>query len=137
MTHKTRRRGAAILFVAVCMAVLAVMMAAVVRNGFEQKRFLVRRENQTQAYWLAQAGIEHAAARLLADPQDYTGEKLELIPQSEVRIAVETRKDSPGTFLITSVGTYPSGDVSPVTISASRTFQLKRDKGKSFLDAAR
>ena len=124
MTRKTSRRGAALLFVAICLAATAALMTAVVHNGMEQRRYLARRDNQLQAYWLAQAGIEHAAARLLlADPQAFV-ETLEIVPQSEVRIVVKKQKDD--TFQVTSVSSFPKGDTLPATATASRSFKLNK-----------
>ena len=108
---RASRRGIALILVVVCMAILAIMMTSAVRNGLAQKRFHERRAYQVQAYWLAQAGIEQAAARLLTEPTAYNGETLAVIPRSEVRIAVERRKDEPDLVLITSEASYPKDEI--------------------------
>ena len=47
------------------------------------------RQNRVQAEWLARSAIELAAAKILADPKEYRGENVELIPNSKVIILVE------------------------------------------------
>src|SRR5271163_2845857 len=111
MIKRPSRPGVALVLVLVCLAVLAIMITSVVRSGLAQNQFLQRRERQLQAYWLSQGGIEHAAARLLASPRNYTGETVELIPDSEVRIVVEADRTAPDTFHITSESTFPKGDM--------------------------
>jgi type II secretory pathway component PulK len=133
MIAKTSRPGVALIMVIVCLAFLAIMIAAVVRHGLDQKRYLDQRTRRAQAYWLAQAGIEHAAARLLSGGKSYTGEVLQILPQSEVRIRVESRQDRPDTFQMTSEATYPKGELERASSSVSRTFRLKREGGKTQL----
>jgi Tfp pilus assembly protein PilX len=135
MTRKPSRRGAALILVVVCLAVFSIMMTVVVQNGLAQKRFLQRRENQAQAYWLAQAGIEQGAARLLANPREYSGETFALIPGSEVRILMERLADSPDRLTITSEATFANGDKEPASSAASRTFILKQQNGTNVLIA--
>lgn len=128
MIQHPRRAGVALAIVLVCLALLSVMVVSVVRQGLAQKRFLDQREHRAQAYWLAQAGLEHAAARLQSSPAPYTGETLVIIPDSEVLIRVEAVKDRPEFFRITSDATYPKIEVERVAQSASRTIRVHRDK---------
>ena len=130
MIKKTSRPGVALIMVIVCLAILAIMMTAVVRHGLDQKRYLDQRTRRAQAYWLAEAGIEHAAAQLLAKGKSYTGETLQIIPQSEVRIRVEPGPNRPDSFLITSDATFPRDETERASSTASRSFHRKRDGSK-------
>ena len=139
------RRGVALVLLLVYLAVLAVLITAVVRNGLAQKRFLERRENQVQANWLAEAGIEQAVARLLADPKVNKGEtfqvqpgsavweKLQILPRSEVGVTVYHRQESPHIFEITSEATYPTGDIGPASSRIVRLYRLTQEAGKRML----
>jgi len=131
MIHTPQRRASALIMIVVCLALLAVMMTAVVRQGVAQKHYLDQRERRAQAHWLAQAGIEHAAAQLLANPRQYTGEMLTIIPSSQVRIQVQPGKDS---FVVTSEATYPTDEAERASISVSRAFRVVRDGTKVRLE---
>jgi hypothetical protein len=90
------RRGVAIMWALVIVTVLALVSATAVWQMSAGRRALERRQNGLQALWLARSGAELAADRLMANP-DYTGESIELIADSDLRIAVEkepTAKDS-------------------------------------------
>jgi hypothetical protein len=51
------------------------------------------RHDQFQAEWLARAGVELAAAKLLTGPAAFTLEKQDLMPDSKVRVVVEEAGD--------------------------------------------
>jgi type II secretory pathway pseudopilin PulG len=102
------RRGAAAVWALVVLAVLAATTAAVTAQLLANRRWLDQRHNQLQAAWLARAGAELAAARLLTDPSGYTGEAVEPIPASQVRVDVHREPGSPDTFRVTSEARYPT-----------------------------
>ena len=91
-----RRRGAVLVVVLVCLAMATAMSLVVVRQIAAERRAAQMNQRSLQALWLAEAGVERAAARLAADPK-YAGETW-LIPAKElaagdgavVRIEVET-----------------------------------------------
>lgn len=82
------RRGVAAVWMLVVLAVLSAALAATAWQHVASRQLLDRRHHQLQAAWLARAGVELAAARLLADPDAYAGEAIAVIPASQVRITV-------------------------------------------------
>ena len=118
-TVTSARRGYTMLLVLVCLTLFAAMMGAIVRQGLMSKRFLERRETQLQAYWLAEAGLEHAAGLLLADPKD---QKLaeEIVPGSLVRIEVRHLEFRPDTYAITSEAVFSENESDKATATVRR-----------------
>ena len=80
----------------VCLAVATAISLVVVRQIAAERHAAQMNQRSLQAWWLAEAGVERAAARLAADPK-YAGETW-TIPAKElaagesaaVRIEVET-----------------------------------------------
>jgi Tfp pilus assembly protein PilX len=107
-----QRRGAVLVVVLVCLAVATVVSVIVVRQIAMQYRAMQVSHGSLQAAWLAEAGIERAAARLAADPK-YAGETWSIsgkrgqppfadtegdcppLPCVVVKIQVETIADQP------------------------------------------
>src|SRR5918911_63539 len=83
------RRGVALLAALVTLSLVSVVLVAVSWQITANRRLAERRQHQLQADWLARAGVELAVGRLLADPDKYTGESVELLPRSQVRIQVQ------------------------------------------------
>ena len=79
-----RRRGAILVVVLVCLGMAAAISVIVVRQIATERRAAQTNHRSLQALWLAEAGIERAAARLAADPK-YTGETW-TIPAGELAI---------------------------------------------------
>src|SRR5438105_7071194 len=104
----TGRTGAAVMWALVIMVVLGVMMSTAVWQFGAARQVLERRQNALQALWLARSGAELAVARLLADGDAYTGEKIELIPDSDLRITVEKDAADQTKFRIRCEARYPS-----------------------------
>jgi type II secretory pathway component PulK len=86
------RRGMALIFVLVILAVLTALMAIATQNVVSARKVLNNRGNRLQSLWLARAGLEFASDHLRADPT-YKGEVVELIPDSRVEIKVEKDVD--------------------------------------------
>ena len=61
-TIARRRQGVAIVMALVLMTVLTVVMSVVVMQMAAERRVLGDREQMLQADWLAQSGVELAAA---------------------------------------------------------------------------
>jgi type II secretory pathway pseudopilin PulG len=85
----TRRAGLALVTALVVMAALAVILAVVGAQIVAQRQMVNQRHRQLEAQWLARAGVELAAARLLEKPDAFTEEKREQLSDSKVRIVVE------------------------------------------------
>lgn len=128
------RSGAALIAVLVLLATVGVIMGVLTSQMLAQRRFLQQRHHQLQAYWLAQAGIEQAAAQLLTGNKDYKGETLELLPDSKVRITVTPAKGTEGVVHIASEAHLPLEGPGSVLRSASRTFRLVREGDKARLE---
>jgi hypothetical protein len=80
MTHlrcyshrSTERRGAVLIIALVCLVLIAAMGGTLVRWAAMEHKLLRAQESESQARWLAEAGIERAAAQLAANA-DYDGE---------------------------------------------------------------
>ena len=102
ITRKTTtpRRGAALIMAIVAMAILSIVLAVVTSQIVTQRQMVRQRHCQLQAEWLARAGIEHAAARLLDQPAAFTDDQLEATPETKLRIVVE--KSAADTFVVTA-----------------------------------
>ena len=97
---KTTRQGVAIAAAILAMAILTVILAVVTLQIVSRCRQLARnRQRQLQAEWLARAGIESAAARLLDSPAPFTDDKQELLPDTKLRVVVE--KSEPDLYEVT------------------------------------
>jgi hypothetical protein len=79
----------------IVLTVLAGLSAVIAAQHLAGRRQLDHREKQLQADWLARAGVELAAARLLTGPAGYTGEELSPLSGSQVRITVRREPDAP------------------------------------------
>jgi len=67
----TRRPGVALVMALVVMAILVVILTMVTRHIVSQRHTVHQRHRQLQAEWLARAGVELAAARLLDNPTPF------------------------------------------------------------------
>jgi hypothetical protein len=122
------------LWVVVILALLAAVMGMVlfqVRTGIRQ---LDQRQNRLQAEWLARAGLDLAAARLLDQPTGYSGESLELMPHAQVHVEVKGRPGAPDVFEVTSIAHYPIEDRATVVRTETRHFRRTIDKGRVRLE---
>jgi hypothetical protein len=130
-----RRRGVAAMWAIIVLTILAVVMALTVRQSVTAVRLVDRRQHQLQATWLARSGIELAAGKLLAAPDGYSGETLELVPGGRVRITVQTKEDMPGVFWVTSDARYPVEEVAVVMRSTSQVVRRVMEKDRVRLAA--
>jgi Tfp pilus assembly protein PilV len=67
------RSGVVLVVVIVCLVVAMAVFMSVVKLATAQRQTIKTQQWQAQAAWLAEAGLERAAARLATDPS-YTGE---------------------------------------------------------------
>jgi hypothetical protein len=122
--------GLAIMAAVVTLAILSLLMSAIAWQLLANRRMLHHREYQLQADLLARAGVEHAAARLLASPDGFAEETLQLIALSSVTIELEADPNSPGVYRVTSEARYPTDAADYVTRSVTRKF-LRQVDGES------
>ena len=73
ITKSRERRGVAVIVVLVCLAVVMALVVSWVKTAVLERRQLRALEDQAQAVWLAESGIERAAWQLLVNPA-YAGE---------------------------------------------------------------
>jgi type II secretory pathway component PulJ len=132
---RPRRAGMALMVLVVALAVLSVMLSATTWQIVAHRRTLERRFNQQQAIWLARAGIERGAGRLLADPAGEAGGALELIPNSEVRITVKREPGKDDVFHVTSESRFPTDAPYPVVRAETRRFRRVMENGQAKLRA--
>lgn len=116
-----RHLGVALVIMLVALGLVAAMSAAVAWQALAQRHFLLQRERQLQAYWLAESGIDRAGTRLLADPA-YRGESIPLIRESSVRIEVKRLEEN--VFRILTEAKYPSDPPGTVIRSTERVLRL-------------
>ena len=109
----TNRRGVALLTAIVCLAVIAVICGSLIRVVHAQRQQTRLEERKLQAEWLAESGLERAAAKL-ADSQDYSGETWQIAaPEfagrggASVTITVEKVTDQPANRLVRVQANYP------------------------------
>lgn len=101
MRHSfSRRRGAAIVMTLAVIGVVTVVLAVIAVQVFSQRMGARQRHNQLQAQWLARAGVEWAASRLLEKSDAFKEEHAGLVPDSKLRIVVEKTAD--GSFQVTA-----------------------------------
>ena len=77
--RKNPRRGVMTIVALVCLVVASALMVVVVRRALAESRLGRSEVRRAQSRWLAESGLERAAARLAADPK-YTGEVWKIPP---------------------------------------------------------
>jgi type II secretory pathway component PulK len=124
------RRGAVLIMALVCLVLIGVMGGALLQWAAREHKLLRSRDEQSQAHWLAEAGLERAAARL-ADDADYTGETWRLatadLPSGdEARVSchVATIDGRPERRWLEVEVEYPLGSAAPVRVRKRIVYQL-------------
>ena len=121
------RGGVALVILLAVLSVIALFMATVTAQILANRRTIDRRSQQHQADWLARAGIERACSRLLTDPAKYTGESIQLMPNSQVKIEVQADPKSKDAFLVSSEALYPLDEPHGVTRTIARRLNRTTD----------
>ena len=121
------RKGIASIWAMVILGIISVVSVATMSQFAAARRQTDAYRNGLQADLLARSGYELAVAKLLAEPKEYTGEKLTPIPGSEVKITVTKDPGENGTYRIESVVHYPTGERNAVARTIHRT--IKRVEG--------
>lgn len=107
-----RRRGAILVAVVVCMAVAGAIAMSLVRTAASRRRAAETQLRRVQSQWLAESGLERAAARLAADAR-YAGEVWTTSPgeldggTGVVRIKVEAAAGRPDCRTVRVQADYP------------------------------
>lgn len=124
---KPKRQGMILITTLVIMAVLAVVLAVVTTQVVAQRTLLRTRERQLQADWLARAGIESAAARLLHSPKEFAEDDRNWIPDGKVKIEVKRAAD--GVFVISTEAEVGAAAEKPVIRTATARFRRTEGGG--------
>ncbi|MEN6493565.1 MAG: hypothetical protein ABFD16_04665 [Thermoguttaceae bacterium] len=108
------RRGAAVVVAIVCLVVAATIFLTLVRTMIAQRDSVEASAWRIQATWLAESGLERAAARLAADSA-YRGETWTLAAEqldahnaAVVRIEVQPVADSPNARQVRVQADFPN-----------------------------
>jgi hypothetical protein len=117
----------------VVMASLAVILSVTAMQCFAARQMLDLRHRQLQADWLARAGVELAAARLLGSSGTFTEDKLDLLPDAKVHIAVE--QSGQDVFTITADAEVGAKEEAPVARTARGRFRRMDNDGVIRLQA--
>jgi len=107
------RRGMILILVLVCLAVAAALIVVAVRRAVVVNRGAQLAGQNLQAAWLAESGLQRAAARLAADPE-YSGETWS-VPAAEldgrhagkVAVTVRPAADSPRRRIVRVTAVFP------------------------------
>jgi type II secretory pathway component PulK len=107
------RRGVGLMIALVCLAVVASALGWLLRAAIAERRALERAQWRRQAGWLAQSGLDRAAARL-ARNRSFRGETW-TIPAAALRgsqggrvtIEVQTPAGRPGVRQVRVTAFYP------------------------------
>jgi hypothetical protein len=112
--RKRSRRGAAVLVAMVCLCVLAVVIAALVKMSTAERTRLQTDAERLQADVLAESAMDRAAAKLAADPK-YRGETWTLSAgelggdeEATAAIRVEPVDGKPNMRLVKIQADYPN-----------------------------
>jgi type II secretory pathway component PulK len=83
----------------VCVVVASTMMIVMVRRALAEARLAALEVRQAQCRWLAESGLERAAARLAADP-NYSGEVWKIPARAITGQSNETKQGAGGAVRI-------------------------------------
>ena len=93
MQNTKTRRGFVLIVTIMIMAVLTILLSVVTMQVLSQRRLVQQRQRQLQTQWLARAGVEIAAARLLDKAAGFSDENKDLLPDAKMHIVVEKSTD--------------------------------------------
>ena len=131
-----QRHGISILLVLICLIVVTGAVAAMLRNLTLVNRQAKQRRFAVQADWLAESGMERAAAALVRDV-DYRKEVWNVTDPTwgqrsgQVEIKVEPHKAEADRVRVTSAATFPVGETIRVTTRKTRVMSLSRTNNLS------
>ena len=132
LVFRSRRRGVAMIWAITVLSVVTMLIAMLTKQLLSDRRVIEQRRQQAQSVWLARAGVELAAERLLRDPAAYKGETIEPLPHAQVRI--EVRPEKGDVVLVTSEARFPTDEMPTVTTLTHR-FRRTVEKGQARLES--
>lgn len=128
-SRSQQRRGLALLASLVALAVAAAVLFALLRSTAGQHRQVDMLIYQEQARWLAESGVEKAAASIAVDT-DYRGEEWTVSAEQMgadsagmVSITVTPNTEEPMRYAIRSQASFPSGSPTPARYTVELTLQ--------------
>ena len=128
---RSPRRGIAFVPAMVCLVLVTVFCAALLRQSHLRRTVARDEERRAQADWLAESGFRRALARLAAD-RAYPGETWEIPGESlggrgagVVRVSVEPVDGRPGRRRVRVEADYPRDDDRRARHSKQRTVDLQ------------
>ena len=121
---RTTRRGAAIVWVLVILAVVTAFSVTAVARFVSGRKQLDMVQHRIQAEWLARSGYELAIDRLLSKPETAIGETVTILPGGEVTFSVKNDPNRKGVYLVESEARYTAY---PGVVVAGIRRTLKRD----------
>jgi hypothetical protein len=133
MKQRFTRRGAALLAVLVAISAIIIILSVTGAQVIAQRKLLHARQHKLQADWLARAGVECAAERLLQKPDAFKEERSDLVPQGIVNITVE--KDAQGHFVVTSDASVGAKEMQPIGRTERVRFRRTEKDGVVRLEA--
>ncbi|QDV33037.1 hypothetical protein [Tautonia plasticadhaerens] len=126
-----RRRGGAALVALVCLSLIAMVVAGLLRLGASRAAGLDAVARRAQADWLVEAGLERAALRVSRDP-DYGGETWDLPAEAlggragSVVIEVERGEGgASGPRVVRVRADYPSDGDPSRRVRRTKVFQVR------------
>ena len=134
LTGTSNRRGYMLLVVMICLLLVSLVSTSVLRTASLQYKQVRNQELEEQATWLAEAGIERAAARLIRNPA-YTGETWQITiagadkPMSaSVAISITAQIETQPAKSVTVVAVYPTDRQQRAQVTKSVTIAPPAEK---------
>ena len=91
-SQRTRKRGAVLVVVLVCLGVIGALIFASLQTSLRQRRQLDRELQMEQTRWLAEAGMNHAIELIKSSDSDFDTDKPVLIkPKLDGNLAAEVK----------------------------------------------
>jgi len=135
--RRKRRRGTVLVAVLVCVAVVGAVILSSVKLAATQRQAIEREAWQVQAVWLAEAGLERAAARLAVD-NDYQGETWKIPPEpfghdlsAVVTIEVLPVEDRPDRRTVRVSADYPDDPIHRCRRTKQAVVALPEEEGEN------
>ncbi len=122
-SSKRCRRGSALMAALALVMLLGALLASWFSDAVTRQRQVKLRGYELQAAWLAEAGLEQAAARLAAAPDagsfqiDYPAERLRTAHAARVQVEIAEAKDDAGARRVRVTAIYPADTKNPVQVS--------------------
>lgn len=131
--NRVKRRGLALIPSMVCLLLVTLLSAALLKNAHMQRMLTRGEQRRMQAEWLAEGGLARASARIAVDPK-YQGETWELTgadigggEPAVVTISLKSAEKDGGRRLLRVQADFPKGDVERARISKELAVDLKSE----------